>query len=256
MEQNQLYKLALGVWVATLCFVTSSLADITPAQQAAEMLARAQSVDVKCSYLNPADKAALSSLVARAEIALVNRESVEATKATLQRGHTAGLAAVCSADEKRSVITVLGVARQASAQPMLTVENRVADAAPPLAADIAPLAPIAAKTARANVVKIRQPQETKSAAQNSKPVEPTVAQVPKITKLNKFVATADGLQHYTQLTEAYYLFLRCKGGGRQANGLYAAILDAHHNVIQSHGARAVSLALRSAKSRAGAQSCL
>ena len=271
MTENHIHKLTIGAVVALLCATGSSFADGTPAEQAAQMLARVQTVDMKCSYLNAADKDALSNLVARAELALATRESVEATKATLQRGHAAGLAATCNANEKQAVVSILGAARQASVPQASKSTNSMALTAPPVAADVAPVPLVAAKVAVPPVektklsaqTKIVEQQPVKPLVQKSKPIQPKlqiakpaqIAQAPRVLKPRQVQANSNGLQHYAQITEAYYLALRCSGSGADMNGLYASIVAAHGNLMQSHGAREVSAALRQAKARAGGQNC-
>ena len=251
----------------------ASYAETTPAEQAAEMLARTQSVDLKCSYLNAADKDALSNLVARAELALANRESVDLTKATLQRGHMAGLAASCNANERQSVNSVLRVARQASAPQPSKSAHTMALAAPPVASDLAPsqprqavkpvVAPIEIVPAQMPM-KIADKQPVKSTAPQINPVQVKQRAVKPVKTVRAHAVkkpmhaavASGGLQHYGQMTEAYYLALRCSGSNRQVSGLYASILAAHGNLMQSHRAGEVSAVLHQAKSRAESESCL
>ena len=273
-------KRALGA--AAMLMLTHALAhaDTIPAEQAAEMLARAQSVDMKCSYLNATDKDMLSNLVARAELALATREPVEATKATMQRGHAAGLAAACAANEKQAVHSILGVARQASIAPPVKSTATLAATAAPIAADATPVAPPAIlpaapkpqmvssvpvendapldKPAASSDVATQEPafpMASKVKTQNPK-IRKSVAALPPAKKAKLASGKSGDLQHYAQLTEAYYLALRCSGGGSQVNGLYATIVAVHGNLMQSYGAKQVSSALHSAKARAGSHTCL
>lgn len=234
---------------------------------------------MKCSYLNATDKDTLSNLVARAELALATRESVDATKAALQRGHAAGLAAPCSANEKQAVHSILGVARQASIAPPSKATTAIATRAPPVAADVTTvqsLSKIAAlpKLEEPLVVPVENdaPPENPTAQTDFAVQEPVMplAHVVRTTdavkpkhintatpmKPIKAAAKSGELQHYAQMTEAYYMALRCGSGGLQVNGLYASIVAAHDNLMQSHGAREVSNALHGARARAGSQSCL
>ena len=233
-------------------------ADTTAAEQAAEMLARVQSVDMKCGYLQATDKDTLSSLVARAELALATRESIEATKATLQRGHTAGLAASCNASEKQAVISVLAVARKASSVRPSKLTSAVAQKAEePSAVPVERDAPVEKPLAMANVA-VQEPgmplaHKSKS-AEAAKPAMIAEAQVTK--KAKRPFATTDDLTQYAQMTEAYYLALRCNGGGSQVSSLYASIMATHDNLMQSHGAREVSSVLHGARARAGSHGCL
>ena len=261
----------VALCLALITLSTSSWAQTTPAEQAAEMLARIQSIDMKCSYLNAADKDALSSLVARAELALANREPVAATKETMQRGHAAGLAASCSASEKHAVITVLGAARQASAPQAVQSTNAMAATAPPVALDAAPPPPPVDASVAMPQVKISTQPKSKIATQQPvapllphiKPVElrplaanpVKIAKATAVKKVKPAISKSGGLQNYSKMTEAYYLALRCSGDSRHATDLYATIVAAHSNLMQTHAAKEVSAALRRAKAEAGGQNC-
>lgn len=272
MIENRFRKLTIAATMAMIFATEPSFADTSPAEQAAQMLARVQTVDMKCSYLNAADKDVLSNLVARAELALATRESVEATKATLQRGHAAGLAATCNANEKQSVISILGAARQASVPQLSKSTNSMALTAPPVAADVATAPQVAPKVVATPIEKVKLPvqtriaepqQPTKPLVPNSKLVQPRqqiakpaqVAQAPRGKKPAQAVGKSSGLQHYAQMTEAYYLALRCSGGSREVSGLYTSIVAAHSDVMRSHGAKEVSAALNRAKANASGHRC-
>ncbi len=270
MTENRIHKMLIAASMAMVFGVGPSLADATPAEQAAQMLARAQTVDMKCSYLNAADKDALSNLVARAELALATRESVAATKATLQRGHAAGMAASCNANEKQSAVSILAAARQASVRQGTKSTSAMASTAPPVAVDMAPAPPLAANTtapilkARPSIqTKVAEPQPVKKILPQVKVVQPQlhvgkpalVAQTSHVKKPTQAAAASGSLQHYAKISAAYYLALRCSGGGANVNGLYASIVAAHGNVMQTHGAGEVSVVLRRAKARSASQNC-
>lgn len=271
MIENRIYILVIALSLTMAFGSGSSLADTTPAEQAAQMLARVQTVDMKCSYLNVADKDALSNLVARAELALAIRESVAATKATLQRGRAAGMAAPCNANEKQTVVSILAAARQASVLQETKSTNAMASTAHPIAVDVASAPPLAAKAAAALLETEKPPMQTKIAEQQ--PVNnilPQIKHVPPplqsanpihmartshVKNLTQVAAASGSLQNYAKISEAYYLALRCSGGAANVNGLYSSIVAAHGNVMQSHGAGEVSLVLRRAKVRSATQNC-
>ena len=257
--------------LALIAVSSSALAQTTPAEQAAEMLARIQSIDMKCGYLDAADKDALSNLVARAELALANREPVAATKETMQRGHAAGLAASCSASEKHAVITVLSAARQASAPQPARSSTTLALPAPPIAADAAPALPPVDASVAMPKDKISAQPKSKIATQEPvapllphiQPIEPhqvagdhvKISKATAVKKVKPATVTSGGLQNYAKMTEAYYLILRCSGDRIHTSDLYATIVAAHSNLMQSHAAKEVSAALRRAKAEAGGQNC-
>ena len=270
MITTAILKRSLGAAVLLTLAHSLGYAETSPAEQAAEMLARAQSVDMKCSYLNAADKDTLSNLVARAELALATRESVEATKTAMRSGHAAGLAASCSADEKQAVHSILGVARQATRVPPVTADvatvqphvkiatrsKAVEPSAVPVENDAPPEKPvteadIAVQEAVLPLGRKVKIVEAANAKQQDLGVNLSLAARP-----SKALAKSDDLQRYAQMTETYYMALRCNGDGSQVNGLYASIVAIHDNLMQSHGAKEVSNALHSAKARAGSHACL
>jgi hypothetical protein len=106
--------------VVAAAFALGSLAaaaQTRPAEQAAEMLARAQALDVKCNILNAHDRDKLSKFTARAELALANRESLDLTKAVMLRGKAAADAASCTTDERATIRQLLSAALEASGEP-------------------------------------------------------------------------------------------------------------------------------------------
>ncbi|MEP6828021.1 MAG: hypothetical protein ABJA10_08090 [Aestuariivirga sp.] len=267
MITTAILKRGLGAAILLMLAHALAYAAATPAEQAAEMLAHAQSVDMKCGYLNAADKDTLSNLVARAELALATRESIEATKATMRSGHAAGLAASCSADEKQAVHSILGMARQASIAPPVAADVAIAQPHVKRSRELEPSAVPIENDAPAETpltvgdISVQEP--TLPLADKGKTVDAAKSKHQKLAsnmslpkKPNKALAKPDDLQRYAQMTEAYYMALRCNGGGSQVSGLYASIVAVHDNLIQSHGVREVSNALHSARALAGSHSCL
>ena len=85
------------------------------AEQATEMLARAQAIQQKCKFLNASQHEALSSFVAKAEIAMVSKSSIKFTKTTIANGRAQGQKATCSDTERADIIDVINAAQQATA---------------------------------------------------------------------------------------------------------------------------------------------
>ena len=85
-------------------------------ETAAQLLAKAQSADAKCSYLSSPDRDALSSLVGKAEVALASQTNVETAKSSMASGHAMGKSAACGPELKAEVASVLSAARTASGQ--------------------------------------------------------------------------------------------------------------------------------------------
>jgi len=225
-------------------FTTLAKAESTPAEQAAEMLARAQSVDVKCDYLSAVEKDNLSRLVARAELALANRESVEATKATLKRGHEAGATVTCSPDEKQAMSGILEAAHDAESRQGV---------APPVKANAAVPAP-APQTSVAQAI-------TQAPVQPlvKKPVVQEAATQPKPEHMTKIVAntkpmkSSGSLQNYTRLTQEYFIARRCNS--QNLGKLYQSIVAEHGRVMQDRSVDEVAAALHSGEAKARGMSC-
>jgi hypothetical protein len=249
-------------------------AESVPAEQAAEMLARAQSVDVKCNYLAAAQKDDLSRLVARAELALANRESIDATKATMQRGHEAGASVTCAEAEKQALNSILGAAREAEGPQAKAPAVAEAGKAPVNAAvEVAPPKPVVA--AVPDNPSVRQNKDMPQAniqppVQPLKPIKTVQVAVPKLVHAAKPkplhiavvhkapvapkpVKARGTLENYAKLTQTYYLARRCGKGS--ATKLYRSVVALHGQVMQGHSARQVASVLRSAEARASGTSC-
>ena len=255
----------VGAWViaSTLGFSATAFATTPPAEMAGEMLARAQSVDMKCNYLSATDRDTLSGLVARAEIRLAGRESVEATKATMLRGHQAGKSAACNTNEQEQVTNILKAAKWASSAAADKATNGAAPQTPPALAQTPPIppqpAPMLAQTAPS--VAEPAPVETPVAVKMQKPVLPVkVENKPalKIAKLTKAKPTTHdaSLSRYQAMTAHYYYASRCGSLPAGAlDNLYRSIVSSHSQVMSNHSGATVAQALRQARSDASAQSC-
>ena len=236
----------------------SALAAGIPAEQGAELLARAQSLDAKCNFLDARGRDKLSKFTARAELALANRESMAATKATMKRGHEAGAAADCSAAEKVTVQQILAAAMQAAGEDNKAV--KLAKTPAPAAADVQAQQNEKPANAEVKQVATAPGAETKLAS-NEPPFAPPMAMPVKVKKLAetkpakplKPKLASPGLGTYERLTQAYYLARRC--GGMNIGNTYQAVVAEHGRVMASHSAAEVSAVLHQAEARAGSATC-
>ena len=97
-------------------------ADTLGSEQATQLLARSQAVEEKCRFLTPTQHEELSTFVAKAEIAMVAKSSVAATKTIMASGKAQGKAAACSDGEHNDVVDIISAAHQAtSAKAMAMV---------------------------------------------------------------------------------------------------------------------------------------
>jgi hypothetical protein len=247
----------------------AALAAGLPAEQGAEVLARARSLDAKCNFLDARGKDKLSKFTARAELALANRETMEATKATMKRGHDAGQAADCSAAEKDTVQQLLAAAIQATEPVRRTAKLA---ASPELQAAVAQPADAKAwpmtQSVKADTNVPMMPADPVPASLSSiqlasgePPLAPSVAKFPKVkepaqitaAKTLKAKPASPGLGTYERLTQAYYMARRC--GGRNLGSTYQAVVAEHGRVMASHSAAEVSAVLHQAEARAGSAIC-
>jgi hypothetical protein len=216
------------VLVATSLVANQSqaFADDGQAQKAIELLARSQTVDAKCKFLNVAEHDDLSSLVARAELALAQRTTVDITKQALARGRNAGQNSQCSETEKAELQLILSSAKQAAA--------------------MAPVAPV-----QEQVVSI------KPALQLVKPPRiKTVSNTMPVLKQKTSPKKNAGLAQYASITEHYYLALRCGTlSSRKISGLYQTVVSTHEAVLTSFGRTAVATVMQQSEAKANAQNC-
>jgi hypothetical protein len=237
----------------SLSLPMAALAGGIPAEQGAELLARAQSLDAKCNFLDARGRDKLSKFTARAELALANRETMEATKATMKRGHVAGQAADCTAAEKDAVLQILAVAMQATGEDRKTA--RLAASPAPQAADAQP------KNAQASLAAVSPPAEDARKVDSSMPMAPPAAKLPKVKEPAQIAAAkpvttkaaSPGLGTYERLTQTYYMLRRCGGGN--LGGTYQAVVAEHARVMASHTAAEVSAVLHQAQVRAASATC-
>jgi hypothetical protein len=196
------------------------------AQQAIELLARAQTMDAKCKFLDEADQYDLSNLMARAELALAQRTTIEITKQALARGRNAGSNAMCNDAERAEILLILSSAKQAAAQA--PVRETAMAAAP-----------------EKPVVEIKKSPRIK-----------VVMKVESLPKLKTIPKSKTGLVQYANITERYYLARRCGNmSSRQIAGFYQNVVNTHEAVLATFGRSIVAKAMQKAESKANSQSC-
>ena len=211
---------------------------VTP-EQATELLAKSQTMDSKCSFLNSVQHSELSNLVARAEIALATQQSVAIASAALARGKALGKEASCVDSESAEVSGILAAAKTASLQAPKPVAQMAAVEPQPVAALEQPADPVAEPAMVVETKMHLLPQQVKKVA--VKPLKPTVAA---------------GLGSYASLTQRYYLQRRCGTMGSHAiNALYQNVVATHQRTLQAFGVASTAAAMRRAEALAAQQTC-
>ncbi len=202
--------------------IASANAEIVSPEQATELLAKSQTIDRKCNFLTAAEHSTLSNLVARAEIALAQQQSVADASAALARGKAAGKTAYCSEEERTEVTSTLSAAQIASAQ---------AAAPAPIIVTAEPALQTMEKRARKKI-------EDGVAVKKSKQKTPTT------------------LLSYANLTQHYYLQRRCGTMGSHAiNALYKNVVATHQRTVQTFGKVSTAAAMHRAKTLAATKTC-
>jgi hypothetical protein len=199
------------------------------AEQATKLLARSQVLDSKCNFLSSTEHEQLTNLVARAELALAGRTSVDVTKQALATGRAQGQAASCTETERADIRMIFGSASQAASMaPKPEPKQEVAMAQP------APEPKMIAKPKR---VKVLLPFST----------EPL-----KKTKSKSNAA----LMQYASITEQYYVARRCGSmSAKKMQGFYQNVVSTHQQVLSDFGRSAVASVMQQSESKANAQSC-
>lgn len=226
-----------GILLINLTFIVAAtglfaagqpaFADDAQAQQAIELLARSQTLDTKCRFLNAVDHDELSSLVARAELALAQRTTVDLTKQALTNGRNAGKNATCTDSERTDLAMILSSAKQAAAQGPT------------------PAQPVAELTPAKPAVKGMKSSRMKMALSVAAPV-----------KSKPSSRAESGLLRYASITERYYLARRCGSmSPRAISGFYQTVVNTHEAVLSSFGRAAVARVMQRSESKANAQSC-
>ena len=110
--------------ISGLCAIQSSaFAEPMGAEQATQLLARSQAVEIKCKFLSVSQREELSAFVAKAEVAMVAKSSVAKTKSILVSGRAQASGVTCSDTEKTDIVNILNAANQAtSVKPLMVAQ--------------------------------------------------------------------------------------------------------------------------------------
>ncbi len=203
----------------------------TPAEKAMTFLSKSMAVDSKCKFLSEVDHDDLSSLVARAELSLANRASVEIAKSALSQGRILGSASACNDAARAEVDAVISAAKTAAAQ---------APALKPMEPETALAAPTQVVLS-ARAVKTKPTAKLKPALASVK--QPVAAKTPKLAS-------------YANITQKYYFVRRCGGlSSAHINSLYQNVVAMHRESLKTFGTGQVANAMQQAEAQAGAKSC-
>jgi outer membrane biosynthesis protein TonB len=247
--------ISIGLFVHPMA--SAQAAALDPGQ-ATELLAKAQSLDLKCNILAEDKSQSLKDYVAQAELSLASKSSVAAARKAIGSGRAAGRAAPCDETASNLVNDVLSAASVAIATPSdAAIEEQTqpqtlaaTPAAEPPKKEIAAVA-VAEPTPM--IVKKPKPKaiekpKLESAAKPAKPLPP-------VKKAEK-AAKPKSLQGYASVAEKYYTATRCGNMDSAALGkLYKQVLSNHKQALSSNNPGAVRKMLKSAESRAGANTC-
>ncbi len=219
-----------SAFLATALVSSWAMAASLPAEQATEMLARAQANASKCGYLSASQKDKLSLLAARAELQLANREPVIMTKGATLRGRTLGAASACSTEEKLATLSIL---------------QGAADA-------VSEASEIAAAASDSNVTNESKAKAPQQQADTTQPSAPDASPVRPLAAGN---ASLPGLRHYADMTATYFVASRCGTQGGRINDLYASIVAERNQLMSRYSAAQVSGALQMGKQKARNLGC-
>ncbi len=218
--------------VAAMALLSSqqrAYADETQAQQAIKLLARSQALDSKCKFLSSADRDDLSGLMARAELALAKRTTVEITKNAMASGHASGKNATCTESEHADLNAILSFAKQATVRATVApAKEQVAVAAPAISV---------VQSLKTPRIKIMLDADTQTALGTTLPVKA-------------------GLAQYASITERYYFARRCGSiSSREISSFYQTVVNTHEAVLSTFGRSAVATVMQQSEAKANAQSC-
>ncbi len=90
-----------------------ALAETVGIERALELLAKSAVVDNKCNVLTVSERDELSNYVAKAEVAAVEKTTLDVTRSALSAGKKQGQAASCGTDASNEVRQTLVAAREA-----------------------------------------------------------------------------------------------------------------------------------------------
>ena len=90
-----------------------ALAETVGFERALELLAKSVVVDNKCNVLTVSERDELSNYIAKAEVAAVEKTTVDVTRSALSAGQSQGRAETCGAEASQEVKETLTAAREA-----------------------------------------------------------------------------------------------------------------------------------------------
>ena len=206
----------------TVILATPLTASAEPiaAEQATQLLARSQALAEKCKFLTAAQRDELSAFVARAEVAMVAKSSVKATKSLISSGRAQAIGASCNDAERTDILDIISAAQQATSRKVQVAQTP------------SPNRPIVV------AAQVDNPKFNKTVIDTkSNPVK-------------------SGLGQYAQLTQRYYLARRCNSMSYGLiNNLYKNVVSTHRNVVASFGAPAVRAVMQQSEHQASATHC-
>ena len=216
MSNRHYTSIALPTALLLASMISNANAANVGAEAAAQLLAKAHVADGKCHYLETADREELSSLVARAEVALASQSNVATTKATMAAGRAAGISATCSPALQVEIENVLSAARSAS----------------------------------------QRAQSGGDSGQNVEPAIPQAITSTEPSTVAPKPRTSAGLATYAAMTARYYKARRCFSMPRSAmNSFYQDVVATHHLMVKTYGVRAVAAVMHQSESAADRQGC-
>jgi hypothetical protein len=212
----------LPVFLVLAVLAPTAVAANAGAEAAAQLLAKAHVADDRCHFLQGADHDDLSTLVARAEVALASQSDMATTKSAMAAGRAAGNTATCSPQLKSEVEDILSAARAASGISA-SATDPVASTGPTL-------------------------PQTATVAPNADLAHPSSSQIkPRIN---------GGLANYAAMTERYYRARRCFSMSRTAiNSFYQEVVATHRAMVRTYGVPAVAAVMHRSESTADHQGC-
>jgi outer membrane biosynthesis protein TonB len=275
-----LFALPLYVSLNAMAF-----AEAMAPEQVGQLLAKSHAINAKCNIL-PDDKSQeLRNVLARAEISLAEKVSVEAARKAMAAGREQGKAAMCDDAARKLVNDVSTMANRAASievadetvaetpKPVVTEPKVEAVEEKPVDVAVAPVVktpepkeekaaePVAEKPAKPVVKEAAAP---KPKAKVEKPVKKSVVKTVEKPVVKKPTAKpvklsapkGQNLGSYAALAERYYVARRCRTMSRgQIGALYNKVLTSHRQAMSKSRARDVQQALRAAEARADGQSC-
>ena len=212
--------------LTTMTIAMPILASAEPiaAEQATQLLARSQAIEERCKFLTSVQRDELSAFVAKAELAMVARSSVNSAKALISSGRAQAVGALCNNAEHAEIVDIISAAQQATSHQVQTA---------------------ALQTPTTQAVAATQ-------IEKSKPVI-SILKNPVDVKL---APVKSGLGQYAQLTQRYYLARRCNSMSFSSiNSLYRTVVSTHRNVVASFGVPAVRAVMQQSEHQASAAHC-